>query len=166
MTQVKKTELMHELVTSIKLFQDSVDRFDSAAADYLSVNNTDLRCLTALYDLGPLLASQVAQVLGLTKGAITAALNRLEEAGYAKRHVNSNDGRSFRIELTAVGKAEITAIWSPIRINGRELMDQFSPAELRVLNRFFMHSIELHNLYFNELKSEATVLGGRAGVVN
>lgn len=138
-----KEELMQELVTSIKLFQDAVDLFDTSAADYLHINSTDLRCLTILHDRGPLLAKEVAQALGLTKGATTIALNRLVEAGYIRRCVNSADGRSFLIELTDIGQKEITVIWHPMRVQGHKHLEQYSERELRLLLRFFTQSIQL-----------------------
>jgi DNA-binding MarR family transcriptional regulator len=144
MSESSKAQLMDDLVIEIKRFQDAVDRFDTAAAAGLGVNATDLRCLTALYDRGPLLAGEVASTLGLTRGATTTALNRLQTARYVKRSANVDDGRSFRIELTKRGRTAIEAIWRPIRMHGRTHLEQYREADLTLLTLFFRRSVDLH----------------------
>ena len=153
MAETAKSRLMGELVGAIKLFQDSVDRFDTAAAAHLKVNATDLRCLTALYDRGPLLANEVATALGLTRGATTTALDRLQNAGYVKRRANATDGRSFRIELTKRGLDAVTATWLPIREHGRTHLEQYREADLKLLALFFRRSVDLHERCRTELVS-------------
>ena len=138
-----RPKLMRNLVEAIKAFQDAVDLFDTTAATRLGINTTDLRCLTVLNDRGPLPASKVAQSLGITKGATTTALDRLEKAGYIERCVNAEDGRSFLIGLTAYGQREITAIWNPMRVQGQANMEEYSERELRLLMRFFTESVRL-----------------------
>ncbi len=154
MTGERELRLMDELVASIKTFQDAVDRFDAAAAASLSINSTDLRCLTALHDRGALTAYQAAKALKITKGATTTALNRLEAAGYVKRNVNSDDGRSFLIELTECGQAAIAEIWTPVRVCGRTIMAQYSVRDLRVLIRFFRQSVDLHERCLETMETE------------
>ena len=144
MSTQARERLMEGVVSAIKDFQDAVDRFDTAAAAHLNVNATDLRCLTALYDRGPLLANEVASALGLTRGATTTALDRMEEAGYVKRCPIATDGRSFSIELTNHGRASIAAIWRPIRKHGRKHLEQYTDVELQLMTRFFIRSVELH----------------------
>ncbi len=133
-----------EVVASIKRFKDSVDRFDAAAAAALGVNRTDLRCLTILNDRGPLPASRLADALGLTRGATTTALDRLERAGYARRTAHAEDGRSVLVTLTETGQTRIAAIWHPLRERGKRHLAGYSADELALVARFLGRSAELH----------------------
>ena len=154
---------MGSLVASIKSFQDAVDVFDTRAARHLSINGTDLRCLTLLQDCGPQLAHQLAQALGITKGATTTAIDRLAEAGYVKRRVNSADGRSFLIELTPFGQEEIATIWGPMRTAGRQLMAAYTERELRLLIRFFTDAIKLQTASVEALDAVAKDMTSKKG---
>lgn len=144
------------LVKAIKAFQDSVELFDATAAASLEINTTDLRCLTALRDQGALTAGEVAQKLGLTRGATTTAIDRLEACGYLARRANAEDGRSVWIDLTVSGRNRVDATWSPMRLRGREHLRSYSIVELHFLRRFFERSVELQ-VYCTELLRDDSV---------
>ncbi len=71
-----------------------------AVADMLNLNITDYKCMDLIARLGPMTAGKLAEQSGLTTGAITGVVDRLEKAGYAKRTDNPKDRRSVIIELT------------------------------------------------------------------
>jgi DNA-binding MarR family transcriptional regulator len=132
-----------QLVDAIKRFQDAVDLFDATAAQALDINPTDLRCLTALHDRGPIKASDVATQLGLTRGATTTALDRLQERKFISRGADATDGRGVIVELTPGGRKRVASIWAPMRRNGSEHLRSYSVRELGLLRRFFERSVEL-----------------------
>ncbi len=131
------------MVAALKRFQDSVDLFDATAAASLGINATDLRCLTALRDRGAMKASEVADGLGLTRGATTTALDRLQARDYLTRSANADDGRSVVVDLTDEGRGRLDAIWGPMRRRGSEHLRSYSVPELQLLERFFNRSVEL-----------------------
>jgi DNA-binding MarR family transcriptional regulator len=133
-----------ELVDAIKRFQDSVDLFDATAGQALDVNHTDLRCLTALRDRGPMKARDVAAQLGLTRGATTTALDRLQGKNLLARRADTKDGRGVIVELTEEGRRSVDAIWMPVRRKGAEHLRAYSVRELRLLRTFFERSVALH----------------------
>jgi DNA-binding MarR family transcriptional regulator len=60
--------------------------FHAALADRLGLGTTDLKCLDLLRAAQvPLTASNLAQLTGLTGGAITGVADRLEAAGFVER---------------------------------------------------------------------------------
>ena len=71
-----------------------------AVADRLNLNVTDYKCMDFIAHFGPMTAGKLAELSGLTTGAITGAIDRLEKAGYAQRVDNPNDRRSVIVELT------------------------------------------------------------------
>src|SRR5260370_19239740 len=58
--------------------------YSQAVAERLGMNSTDLECLDHI-SRGPLTAGRLAELTGLTTGAITGVIDRLERAGLARR---------------------------------------------------------------------------------
>jgi len=67
--------------------------FSQSVADRLKINVTDLQCLTVVMSAGPMTAGQIAEATGLTTGAITGVVDRLEKAGLVKREDDPADRR-------------------------------------------------------------------------
>lgn len=67
--------------------------FLQAVAEQSGMNLTDVQCLAALTATGPLTAGQLAETLGLTTGAITGVVRRLEQAKYVLKDTDPADGR-------------------------------------------------------------------------
>ena len=95
-----KRKIFEELIYEVRRSQNATDRFDQAVADAIGINRTDLRCLDVIQREGPVPAGRLADETGLTTGAITTVLDRLERAGYARRVRDQNDRRRVLVEPT------------------------------------------------------------------
>jgi DNA-binding MarR family transcriptional regulator len=70
------------------------------------LNRGEWRLLGSLRRSGPPYRKspgQLAEELGLSSGAMTNRLDRMEEAGLVRRHRNPADRRSLEVELTEAG---------------------------------------------------------------
>lgn len=67
--------------------------FFQAVAERSGMNPTDLQCVAVLTLTGPITAGQLAEKMGLTTGAVTGVVNRLERVGYVRREPDPKDGR-------------------------------------------------------------------------
>jgi hypothetical protein len=74
--------------------------FDEVAYEKLGINRTDGRCLDIVENQGPLTAGELAELSGLTTAAVTSVLDRLEQAGYARRVRSEPGQRQVMVELT------------------------------------------------------------------
>lgn len=63
------------------------------AAEAVGLNPSDLGCLCLLLLHGPSPAGRLAELTGLTTGAVTGMIDRLESAGFAQRVVDPSDRR-------------------------------------------------------------------------
>jgi DNA-binding MarR family transcriptional regulator len=79
-----------------------MDRFDAHTATALAVDRTAVRAIN-LMEQGPVSPGHIGAALGLTSGAVTAVLQRLEQAGHIER-VDTNDGRRRDAVLTTEGR--------------------------------------------------------------
>ncbi len=79
--------------------------FFRAAAARVGMNVTDLQVTDILDTVGPMTAGQIADLMGLTTGAITGMIDRLGKAGLVRRERDPNDGRRVIVELTSSQEA-------------------------------------------------------------
>src|SRR5580765_8467755 len=71
--------------------------FMNAVADRIGLSLTDLFCGELLSRTGTLSAGELAELTGLTTGAITGVIDRLEKNGYARRENDPQDRRRVMV---------------------------------------------------------------------
>ncbi|MER5621928.1 MarR family transcriptional regulator [Streptosporangium sp. NPDC002544] len=131
------------MTRAVQELQDATDLIDELAARRLGVNRTDLRCLSRLTARGPLTASELAAAAGLTGGAATTAIDRLERAGLATRIRDAADRRRVLVNLTEQGQRAVREVWGPIVTEAQTELLRFSTAELDTIETFLRRA--LHN---------------------
>jgi DNA-binding MarR family transcriptional regulator len=137
-------DLCRQLGAEVQAHQAAVDAVDAAAAAYLKVNRTDLRCLEILSQADSVLPSQLAVQLGLTTGSVTAMLDRLERLRYVSRSADPSDRRKVVIRITPKAARKAAKIYGPLVEEGtRELLFRYKAEELRILLDFQRRSHEL-----------------------
>jgi len=144
-----KRELFDELIDEVRRSQGATDRFDQAVADALGLNRTDMRCLDVIDREGPVPAGRLAEVTGLTTGAITTALDRLERAGYARRVRDGDDRRRVLVELTPQTRAKAHSFYGPHMAVSQQLYRRYTREQLQLLLDFVREGRE-----FNEREAE------------
>src|SRR5258708_33144631 len=98
-SQDKRAGLVGELARELRQFNGLSASFCRAAAGRIGMTVTDMQVIDILDSTGPTTAGQLADLTGLTTGAITGMLNRLEEAGLVRRERDPNDGRRAIVRL-------------------------------------------------------------------
>ena len=95
--------------------------FHQAIADRLGMHLTDHKCGDILVQTGPITAGELAERTGLTTGAITGVIDRLEKAGFVRRVKDPDDRRRVIIEpLPERIKGQIAPLFQSI---GRAIAD-------------------------------------------
>ena len=112
--------------------------FHTAVAERLGVNATDFKCHTLLTQLGELTAGELAERTGLTTGAITGVIDRLEEANLVRRAPDPNDRRRVVIELLHNPERddEIEKLFEPMSRAIFEAAAKYSDEELNSILEF------------------------------
>ncbi|TGK12894.1 MarR family transcriptional regulator [Leptospira fletcheri] len=131
-----KNEIIQTIGQAVMLFQDASEAFDDTAAEVMGLNRTDLKCLGIIFRNGSVSPSEIARVTGLTRGAMTTALDRIENAGYAKRIPDPLDRRGILLELTKKGESSIGSIWGPFIEVGKRNLSKYSMDELKAIRQF------------------------------
>ena len=78
----------------------------------------------------------LAAELGLTSGAVTALVDRLERAGHMTRARDDVDRRKVLLRYSPEGRALADEFFVPLTRRSHAAMDEFTPAELEVARRF------------------------------
>ena len=107
-------DLVGEVIARYRTATNRDVAFDKLAAARLGVSVTDLHCLNIVESRRGLTAGELAVESGLTTGAVTAVVDRLERAGYARRVRDEHDRRKVKVEVTDAFYASAGAIWGPV----------------------------------------------------
>jgi DNA-binding MarR family transcriptional regulator len=151
---MKKAELIGELFAAVRANQLGTDKMDGTAARAMGVNRTDLRALDVVERLGPVAAGAIADVAGLTSGAVTAVIDRLVEKGYVRRVADPADRRRVMIEKTEKLEEISGRLYGPLAERAIPLVDKFSVAELEAIIRFLKLGTEMVERRVAELNEE------------
>ena len=130
---------------AVRANQTATDMFDEALTGFLGINRTDGRCLDIIDRKGRVSAGQLAIESGLTTGAVTAVIDRLEAAGYARRIRDQLDRRKIWIEVTDETRAINERIFSFYGRIWPTLMGRFTVEELRAILVFLEMGTHLNN---------------------
>src|SRR5579871_1179567 len=114
MVSESKARLVDELIREFRVNGNQDNAFDALAAERLGINETDLHCLNIIENGGGLTAGELAVQSGLTNGAITGVLDRLERAGFAQRVPDPGDRRRVNVQVTAAFSERAGCIWGPM----------------------------------------------------
>jgi DNA-binding MarR family transcriptional regulator len=136
--------LTRQLLSEIRAFQRAVDEMDHAAWEALGVNRNDARCLDVLQEREPMTAGALAEELGLTTGAITTLLDRLERVGFVRRIRDLEDRRRVQVELTPLARERIAELYGPMAELGREWLEPYSDRDIEMLAEFFRHGTKIN----------------------
>lgn len=140
----KKDELIGELITRYRVAANRDVAVDKLAAARLGVSVTDLHCLNIAESRSGVTAGELAAQSGLTTGAVTAVIDRLERAGFVRRVRDERDRRKVIVEVTPAFYERADAIWGPVAAEWRRVLaDRFDPAELATIVAFLTQVEEL-----------------------
>jgi DNA-binding MarR family transcriptional regulator len=128
--------------------------FNEAVADRLGITLTDLKCSSLLDLQGPMSAGTLAEITGLTTGAITGVIDRLEKAKLARRVADPHDRRKVIVETVRVRAGEFDRLYGGLGAAMRTLLAPLDAKQLTTLREFIVKTNEI-------LLEEAKVL--RAG---
>ncbi len=112
--------------------------FDDALAEYLGLNATDLRCLELVIADPGITPSRLAELAGLTSGAVTGVVDRLSQAGYVVRRPDPADRRSVAIAPVASRVQEVVEAIEPLTEAVDGLLATSSVPERDAIGRFLV----------------------------
>ncbi len=137
--------------------------FHHAVAERLGLGPTDHKCLDLLRERGAMAGSDLCAITGLTSGAITGVVARLERAGYLRREADPHDGRKQVLHL-ALERSPIQDVIDPLRKDVAALLENFDSHQLTAIAEFLARTTDLIYRHAALLRGETISDLGRTRV--
>lgn len=144
--------LMQELEHAVRRSSALGAIFSQTVADRAGISSSDLECLDFLNLEGRVTAGRLAEVTGLTTGAITGVVDRLEKAGFVRRERDESDRRKIFIAIVPENAAKIGKFYEHMQRAILKDWESYSDAELRLLLRFMAQGYKTMLTATEELK--------------
>ncbi len=137
MKNSKKTNLKKRALMAVRDYGVHLTLFRNAMSEWAGLNVTDMECLRLLFIRGVATPSELARHTGLTSGATTAMLDRLEKAGLIERRANPDDRRGTLITPAKSGAEKAASWFESARKAQDELISSYSERELEIIADVF-----------------------------
>jgi DNA-binding MarR family transcriptional regulator len=151
-----REELIKTIIDKYREMSTETIVFHQGVADVLGVHISDHKCLDLIYRFGAMPAGRLGELTGLTTGAVTGMIDRLEEAGYVRRTNDPEDRRRTIVESTRNRKLErkIEGIFMPLHERMHKLLSSYSDKELAFL-------LDATTAFIEQLREESKKLRSR-----
>lgn len=154
-----------QIVAMLQDYADEAGRLGHAFAVEQGLHRTDAQALLAVLRAeragAALTPGRLGVELGLSSGATTAAVDRLERLGHLHRRRDDIDRRRVTLHHGDTG-AEVGRAWfGPLarRLDG--VLADYSPEELAVVRRFLAQTIDAVQRHRDAMPAGAPVDGSR-----
>ena len=145
MTNLTKTELERRALMAVRDYGVNLTQFRNAMSEWAGFNVTDMECLRFLFQKGIATPTELARFTGLTSGATTAMLDRLEKAGLIERRPNPHDRRGTLIAPQPSSGERMASWFASARKAQEELVASYSESELALIADVFERFATLWN---------------------
>jgi DNA-binding MarR family transcriptional regulator len=154
MSSDERRTLLEALGAEVRAYQNALDKADDAVAEVLGINRTDARCLDIVDQHGRITPGQLGVEAGLTTGAVTAVVDRLERAGLIRRVRDAEDRRRVWLEVTPAASETIGTMFEPMLQEANRQMERFSTKELATMTDFVRLARELTDAHNDRLRAK------------
>ena len=154
MTNSTKTDLKKRALIAVRDYGIHLTLFRNAMNDWAGLNATDMECLRLLFIKGIATPSELARHTGLTSGATTAMLDRLEKAGFIERRPNPDDRRGTLIAPVKSGAEKAASWFESARKAQDELISSYSESELEIISNVFERFTKLWDQEREKIQSD------------
>jgi DNA-binding MarR family transcriptional regulator len=134
---LRKTDLVKQVIMGARESNIGAILFHQAVGQILGINVTDMKCLDIITLKGSTSPSQLAELTGLSTGATTALIDRLEKRKLIVRHRNPKDRRGTIITLTKEAVRKLPPLFESMAKAMEVLASSYSEKELALLLDYF-----------------------------
>ena len=137
-----RAELLTELEHAMRKSSAQGTIYASAVADSAGISSSDMDCMDFLNLEGRMTAGRLAELTGLTTGAITGVVDRMEKAGLVRRERDAEDRRKVFIVPAEESMTRLGRLYGPLQRAMEQQSSRYTDAELRLLLRYASESYQ------------------------
>ena len=155
-----RADLLDAVVGATRQLAGQGIRFSQAVADRHGLALTDVYALEQLTTLGRATAGQIAELTGLTTGAATRLIDRLEQSGFIRRAADPADRRRVILEPIADRIEEVAAQYAALRTSTRSAIERYTDDQLRLIADYVERSLSVSQAQTTDLGAAPTGAAG------
>ncbi len=138
-----------------KQISDATILMHEAIARKAGLTGTDHKYLSIILDKGTITAGELSNFTGLTTGAVTGVIDRLEKKNLIKREFDKIDRRKILI-VPNIDKANELFASSHLDLSSQieDLLSKFTEKEIEVIEKYLNSTVEIMNNITNKLNDK------------
>ncbi|WP_448700737.1 MarR family winged helix-turn-helix transcriptional regulator [Mucilaginibacter sp. AW1-3] len=140
-------ESIYQLMWAIRKYTRTTLLFQHLVAKSIGLNVTDAECIDFLQEMGPSTAGNLAKATGLTTGAITNVIDRLEKAGFVKRSHDPVDRRKVIVSFLPEKHTNAKIHYTALAMEVQALLSTYDEEQLDLLIK---HTEALEAIYHQQ----------------
>ena len=152
-----RADLLEALVRAVRQVSAQSVLISDTIAGQVGMNSTDLEGLDLLFLAGPTTAGRLAAHTGLSTGAMTAVLDRLERARFVRRRRDATDRRRVLVEALPRALETLQPFYTPLAAAMSELHGSYGDRELAVIVDYLSRAFDLSAEHVKWLSAQPPV---------
>ena len=149
-----RAALMQELEHAVRKSSGLGEIFSQTVANAVGISSSDLECLDFLNIEGRVTAGRLAELTGLTTGAVTGLVDRMEKAGLVRRERDEEDRRKVYVAIVPEALGRIGSFYAPLQRAVTRIWEGYTDAELKLVLRFMTEGYDTMLGVLDDLKTK------------
>jgi DNA-binding MarR family transcriptional regulator len=145
-TRVTVSELESHIGFWLRFVSNHVSGEFSKLMEARGVSVSEWVALRHLFSVGESSAAALIDALGMTKGAVSKIVTRLEDKGFVTRAPGDTDRRAQLLVLTATGRALVPTLAKLADRNDANFFGHLTPAQQQALVATMQDIVRIHQL--------------------
>ena len=137
-----RAALLQELENAMRIVSSQGAMFAKMVADRAGISSADMDCIDFVNVEGRMTAGRLAELTGLTTGAITGVVDRLEKAGFVRRERDESDRRKVFIVPVLEKMMQVGRPYELVKRAMAKQCEAYTDAELKFLIRYGTESYQ------------------------
>jgi DNA-binding MarR family transcriptional regulator len=155
--QPDRSALLAAVLREVRRMTAQSVLISEAVSERFGLSSSDLECLDLALLSGGATAGEFAKATGLTTGAITGVIDRLERAGYVRRERDPADRRKVIVRARPAMTRRIAPLYDSLQREMTALWSGYSEEQLALILGFLTSSCDLAVLEIAKLQKKGSV---------
>ncbi|MFD1707233.1 MarR family winged helix-turn-helix transcriptional regulator [Siminovitchia sediminis] len=139
--KISRDQLLTTLHDELRVNSTATIMFHQTIAAKLGLNSTDHKCLEVIFKHQPITAGQLSVLTGLTTGAVTGVIDRLEKVGFVFRVKDPEDKRRVIINVQQEkAEQEVLPLFSSFGKEMNTMLSKYNDKEIQIIIDFVKNS--------------------------
>ncbi|MFI6896116.1 MarR family winged helix-turn-helix transcriptional regulator [Streptomyces sp. NPDC050256] len=140
---------------TFRQYLDAVGLHGMAGAEAVGLSASEWYAFSQITLEGTLTSGELAARTGLTTGATTRLIDRLERSGFVRRAADPDDRRKVVVKPVADALDRIENVVGPARRQIAEVLSRYTPDQRAVLFDYFTHAAPAYRAATEEIRDAA-----------